>query len=215
MQQAPASEFVYNEEWLKLQPTECGERALMGVFAHIGFPHTLLDLGCGPGHLVKLAAKLGIPSLGVDVAFEQDSYAQDHWVLLRGDLQRPLDIALRLQHLGIKANGDLFDLVLSWETGEHLPEESADIYVDTIAKHTANTLVFTAGIPGQGGDGHINCQPFEYWREKLEAKGLDYIHDVTEQLRETWKWTTGGCIWYPQNVQVFQRGGSARNQAEV
>ena len=193
-------EFEYNEEWLKLQPLECGERALLAAFAQHGLPKTLLDLGCGNGHLCKLAAKLGVLSVGIDIALDG---RQDHGLWRLGEF----DLTQRLEILDLW--GDLgdgrFDCVISWETGEHLPLAAADTYVDNIVRHVGKNLLFTAAIPGQGGDGHINCQPHKWWREKFQARGLVYLAEHTQHLRETWRWSTANCIWYPQNIQVFGR----------
>lgn len=200
----PKSKFKYTEEWLKLQPLACGETALLAVFAHLGLPKTMLDLGCGNGHLCKLAAKLGTLSVGVDIALE--GYRDNGlWKLARFDLAKRLEFPSLWASLDGAVPDGRFDLVISWETGEHLPEAAADTYVDNIARHVGRWLVFTAAEPGQGGDGHINCQPHEWWREKLEAQGLEYLPIYTERLRETWLWSTGACSWYPRNVQVFTR----------
>ncbi len=193
--QAP---FKYDQEWLERQPLECGERALLAVFAHFGLPKNMLDLGCGQGHLCKLAAKLGVLSVGLDIALEgheENGLCRLGWC----DLTLPLEIPSVWSGLP----DSRFDSVISWETGEHLPLAAAETYVDNIVRHVGKGLVFTAAELGQGGDGHINCQPHEWWREKFEARGLLYLPDATERLRETWRWSTGGCTWYPRNVQVF------------
>jgi hypothetical protein len=96
-------------------------------------------------------------------------------------------------------------LSLCIEVAEHLPCEAANQLCQNVASHTAGWLVWTAAAPDQGGDGHINCQPQEYWREKLELAGLQYQQNLTDRLRETWKWVTGPMFWLPQNVQVFAR----------
>ncbi len=200
MQEAPQAPFKYDEEWLSRQPLECGERALLAVFAHFGLPKNMLDLGCGQGHLCKLAAKLGVFSVGLDIALnghQEDGLCRLGWC----DLTTPFEITSVWSGLP----DSRFESVVSWETGEHLPLAAADTYVDNIVRHVGKGLVFTAAEPGQGGDGHINCQSHEWWREKFEARGLLYLPDPTEQLRETWRWSTGGCTWYPRNCQVFTR----------
>lgn len=195
--------FKYDQEWLSRQPLECGERALLAVFAHFGLPKNMLDLGCGQGHLCKIAAKLGVLSVGLDIALNgtwDNGLCKLGWT----DLTKPLHVA-DFHGLSEAVPDSRFESVVSWETGEHLPLAAADTYVDNIVRHVGKGLVFTAAEPGQGGDGHINCQPHEWWREKFEARGLMYLPDATERLRETWRWSTGGCTWYPRNVQVLTR----------
>jgi len=183
---------LYSPEWVEAQQytQEWSSRALLAVFAHLGLPKAMLDLGCGDGHLCWLAAQLGVLSVGVDIALPHDS-SGDNFVLRRRDLRCPLSLSRE------------FDLVISWEMGEHLPEDAADVYVESIARHVGKHLVFTAAAPDQGGEGHLNCQPQEWWRKKLRARGLLYLPAETERLRDTWAWATGPCFWYVQNVQVF------------
>ena len=57
--------------------------------------------------------------------------------------------------------GRQFDLVQSLEVAEHLPKTSAERFVQTLVTHGTRVL-FSAAIPGQGGENHINEQPLEY-----------------------------------------------------
>lgn len=180
-------DFTYDRDWLKTQTGthEWGRRALLGAMAHLGIPSSLLDVGCGDGYVVDFASALGIDAVGVDIAPDE----RDR--ILQVDLRKGFDLYRR------------FDMVLSWEVGEHLPAESSDQLVDSIVLHADRFIVFTAARVGQGGDGHLNCQPQEYWREKFEERGADYLRNATAHLVETWAWSTGPADWYPRNLQVF------------
>src|SRR3990167_999792 len=182
-------------EWFKSlgRFREWNQRALWAVFAHLGCPKSLVDFGCGDGAMVDAARGGGrILALGVEVLPAVRRF--DSGAVVR-DLREPIDL------------GRTFDMALCIETGEHMPPESAAALVDNIVRHTDHWLVFTAAAVGQGGDGHINCQPQEYLRALIEGheRGLVYVDDVTERLRETWRWATGPMFWLPQNVQVFER----------
>jgi len=194
----------YNAAWLDTQKYthEWGERALLGVFAHLGVPDTYLDLGCGDGYLVEMAARMGILSVGVDIALERDVYFPMQ-ILLKRDLATKLSLD-QMRFSQVLTAGKGYDVVTSWEVGEHLEEAAVEIYLDTVRHHTGKWLVFTAAAVGQGGEGHINCQPQEYWWERLVARGLTYCEAETDHIKETWRWATGPCFWLPQNVQVFK-----------
>jgi hypothetical protein len=58
------------------------------------------------------------------------------------------------------------------EVGEHLPEDKADVLVDTAVRHARKAVIWSAATPGQGGHEHINEQPHEYWVEKFAQRGL-------------------------------------------
>jgi 2-polyprenyl-3-methyl-5-hydroxy-6-metoxy-1,4-benzoquinol methylase len=159
-------------------------RCLQEVFALFGVPESMLDIGCGPGALVKYARGLGVNAVGFDICGGEG--------IVQADLARNLLWDMPAE------------LVLCWEVAEHLPIEAADILVGTLTRLVApgGHLVFTAAVPGQTGAGHINEQPLAYWRDKISRK-LTYSRDDTMRMRDVWRVAAGRCQWYPQNVQVF------------
>lgn len=193
-----------NTEWLKTieYTQEPNRRALLATFAILGIPRSLLDIGCGDGSLIEYASKL-IQGWwfvrGVDIVEPQNEYC------IEADLREPLITGLGSPDKRVYTLAPDFEMVVSWEVGEHLPIACSSIYADTLATFTEKWLVFTAAIPGQGGDFHINEQQPEFWRELLEERGLTYHPDLTEILRDAWKVATGPCFWLPQNLQVFER----------
>lgn len=187
----------YDESWFRSleQYRPFNETAMLAVMAHLGVPDTMLDMGCGDGEMVRTAMAQGCAAFGIErnTAVFEEGIADDLFELIfMRDLSRPLP-----------NNGHTYDLVMCLEVAEHLPESAADVFVENVASRVGKYLVFSAAAPGQGGDGHINCQPQEYWRRKFESKGLVYEADKTAQLQETWRWTTGPMFWLPQNLQVF------------
>ena len=58
-----------------------------------------------------------------------------------------------------------------------------DALVDFMTTLQAPTIVFSAAQPGQGGTGHINEQPPEYWAQRFEGRGYDLDRTQTEALR--------------------------------
>ncbi len=196
-----------SEEWFKsLEYTdEWNIRAMFAVMAILGKPKTFIDIGCGNGTVVKLMKSLetvwdqetGLPdySAGVELWLTEEMRLDAKNRFSQADLREPYE------------HGGQFEMVISWEVGEHLPEESADVYCETLARHVypGGHLVFTAAASGQGGDHHINCQPQSYWSDKLEELGLVYDAGATGKIVTAWQWATGTCSWLPQNVMVFGR----------
>jgi hypothetical protein len=154
--------------------------AVVPVIREVCQPTSVIDFGCGQGEW--LAAFEMEDVLGVDIAVHDST--------IQHDLTRPLRLKGR------------FDLALCLEVGEHLPESAADTLVDTIAFH-ADTVVFSAAVPGQEGTGHINCQPHEYWHEKFEARGYQTIDVIRPLIRHDDRVRP----WYKDNIFLHARAG--------
>lgn len=95
----------------------------------------------------------------------------------------------------IPAPAAKYDLALSLEVAEHLPESAADTFVGSLTG-LSDFVLFSAAIPGQGGRHHINEQWIEYWLALFERRdyvGLDVIRDHIWHDREI-------DTWYKQNV---------------
>ncbi len=99
-----------------------------------------------------------------------------------------------------------FDVAVSIEVAEHIEPEHADTYLNTLTK-LSDTIYLTAAPPGQAGTGHFNCQPQEYWKQKLSSKGYSYCPTITEQLKQQQKISTmKNGSYLHKNLMVFKRG---------
>ncbi len=82
---------------------------------------------------------------------------------------------------------------------EHLSPERADSFVEDLTG-LSDIVLFSAAIPGQGGEGHINEQFLSYWEEKFEKRNyklLDCIRPNIIREGDKIPW------WYKQNIVVF------------
>lgn len=147
-------------------------------------PSYVLDIGCGPGVYLLPFANKGSQVFGIDGA----SAAGE--CLRPGEFEQ-VDLRLPWLHerVALRANHDYlprlssfkFSLGLCIEVAEHLKPEFADTLVDTIVNN-CNTVYFTGARPGQGGEGHYNEQPREYWLEKFARHGF-VIHPLNGAIQ--------------------------------
>lgn len=161
--------------------------AVMERFFQVMIPESVIDFGCGEGAWLRAVTDQGVHDVvGVDCGIDttQLEFPAERYV--DHDLREPLQL------------GREFDLALCLETAEHLPKESADTLLDSIAAH-AQVVIWSAALPLQGGDGHYNEQWPEYWIERFDAR--DFF--VTGQLR--WECWNDDRIagYYRQNLLVF------------
>lgn len=159
-------------------------KVFLSIMALFGLPNSLLDIGSGSGIMTATARALGVDAIGLDLLAESPDICHD----------LSLPITLNRQ----------FDMIISLETAEHI--QNAEVFTETIAKHLApnGILIFSAAIPGQKGNGHINCQNHDYWRNKFYARGIVYSNELTAVLALIWSQTAGGlAAWLVTNLQVF------------
>lgn len=165
-------------------------RELVPILMSMLKPSSVLDVGCGTGTWLKAFDEKGITDyLGVDGGYVDRQ-------MLKIPITKFVPQDLREEwSLNRK-----FDLALSLEVAEHLPEESADRFVKILAAH-GEAIIFSAAIPGQGGQNHLNEQWPAYWQQKFERHGF-YFHDVIRPMiwaNERIEW------WYRQNIFLLTK----------
>jgi hypothetical protein len=107
-----------------------------------------------------------------------------------------------------------FDLVMSFEVGEHLPGQLANTFVERITQcldptSKIKTIYFSAAHVGQGGSGHINCQPKEYWIDLFSFHGFEVDADATEKFVTYLKqgyhmgWLVLNCVVFKPRQHSF------------
>ncbi|MBX2917509.1 MAG: class I SAM-dependent methyltransferase [Cyclobacteriaceae bacterium] len=166
-------------------------REVVPIVIDLVKPQSVADVGCGMGTWLKAFAEAGVNEyVGVD-----------------GEFVDPLMLHIPAERFVAKdlrenwSLGKKFDLVVSLEVAEHLPEAKADLFVEVLVNHAKNNILFSAAVPGQGGQNHLNEQWPEYWQKKFEKYGF-YFHDVIRPLiwnNQKIHW------WYRQNIFLVTR----------
>jgi len=88
-----------------------------------------------------------------------------------------------------------YDLCISLEVAENLPEDNAESFVDLLCQ-APDTILFGAAIKYQGGAGHINEQWQTYWIKLFQSKGYECIDCVRGAV-----WSDVSVEWwYKQNT---------------
>lgn len=148
-------------------------------------PVSVLDLGCGLGTWLKVAKDLGVKDiLGVDGSYVDRSMLKiKETEFLEFDISNPISLGRRL------------DLVICLEVAEHLPESSADSLIKSLVKH-ADVILFSAAIPGQGGQNHLNEQWPAYWQDIFQQHNFMFVDYFRPKI-----WNNENIeFWYRQNI---------------
>ena len=127
----------------------------------------MVDIGCGPGGMQKIARQLGIDWTGIDGDFT---------------LKNKQNIIIHDFSKGRLELDKNFDLAWSSEFLEHVDERYVDNYMHIFA--TAKIIVATAAIPGTPGYHHVNCKNINYWCEVFSRYGMEYDKEETLYLKK-------------------------------
>ena len=151
-------------------------------------PRSVVDLGCGLGAWLAVFKERGVEDvLGYDGPWvDRSKLLVAPGEFVGADLRDPLEVDRR------------FDLAICLEVAHVLEPECAAPIVATLA-HAAPVVVFSAGIPGQGGSTQLNEQWPEYWAGLFAQHG----YAASDPFRfALWnepdvKW------WFAQNMLAF------------
>lgn len=162
------------------------------VYKYFG-PKRIIDIGCGPGHLMNALRQYGIDTFGVDISKEairrsrEKGLAVSFFDLTRSDLILP---------------GIPYDLAISCEVAEHLEERFARTFVEKLTG-AANVIFMTAAEPSQGGLYHYNEQPNEYWIALMREYGFELDNNATEYARKAVR--VRDVVGYLHNPMIFKK----------
>jgi SAM-dependent methyltransferase len=154
-----------------------------------------VDVGCGSGAYAAEAVRRGHPAVGLERSRAGRLIARRQGVDCRHfDLRKSLPTL----------DGAPFDLAFCFEVAEHLPQELGESLVDVICG-LAGKIVFSAAPPGQGGVGHINEQPAEYWHTRFAAHGFDHDQSASLAIRESFARHGIWAPWLKSNTTIYIR----------
>jgi hypothetical protein len=183
---------LYDREFQKLNRAGSLRSAnvVVPLIMEMVSPGSVVDVGCSVGAWLSSFAAAGVRDvLGLEGTPPDPELAEIEPSLIQvRDLSQPFQVDRK------------FDLALSLEVAEHLPEESAAGFIESLTR-LAPVILFSAAVPGQTGVGHVNEQWPTYWASHFSRWGyqvFDCLRDrIWRDLRVEW--------WYRQNLLLFVR----------
>jgi len=192
---------LYNSDFHRLHVSdEYQWEADFGYYLTKYFKLTsVLDIGCGVGRWISGAKNAGCTEVkGLEFGYahaEPFVFENVKSSVSFGDASKTMEL------------GRKYDCAWSFEVAEHVPAEFAPTFVKNLNEHAERWVLFSAAYPGQGGRGHINEQPKEYWINLFSAdKNLVYRPDVAEDLIRANRYLKLGVFSYlEKNLLVFEK----------
>jgi len=163
-------------------------QVMIGVLQPWLKARSVVDLGSGRGVWLGEWVQAGVSDVA---AVDGDYVDRDRLAVLKdqfhaGDLTKPVDLGRR------------FDLAQSLEVGEHLPESASRTLVESLTRHS-DRILFSAAVPGQGGEFHINEKPLSFWQDLFTSHGYTAFDCVRPQLKAS----AGVEPWYRYNTVFY------------
>ena len=153
--------------------------------------NSLLDVGGGAGAWAAAFKSNGVAEVRV-----QDSISACGHLLV--DRKEFVDFDFR----GGFPEAEAVDIVICLEVAEHLPVGKEEALVDYLTACSERVL-FSAAVPGQGGVGHINCRPHDFWLELFQKRGYTVYDSIRPQILNKIEIP----YWYRQNLFYLEKAG--------
>ncbi|HET8899510.1 MAG TPA: methyltransferase domain-containing protein [Rhodanobacteraceae bacterium] len=185
------SDHVYDADFMAYTAASATRSAdaVISQLAGVLPIRSVLDVGCARGAWLARWQVAGVADItGVD-----GDYVDRKHLLIPAERFNARDLASAFDL------GRRFDLVQTLEVAEHIAADHADTFVTNLVHHASGLLLFSAAPPGQGGEFHVNEQPYDYWRNKLAAHG--YL--PFDCLRPTLTGRTDVSAWYRYNTLLY------------
>ncbi|WP_282021316.1 methyltransferase domain-containing protein [Ruegeria faecimaris] len=162
---------------------------------------SVVDFGCGRGVWLSEWQAAGCKDIaGVDGDYvDRDKLAIPAEAFIGADLSKPVEL------------GRQFDLAQSLEVGEHLPHDASASLVQSLTTHS-DLVLFSAAVPGQGGEFHINEQRLSFWQGLFAERG----YTAYDCLRPEMFGDQSIEPWYRYNSVLYaNQSGAARLSQDV
>lgn len=154
-------------------------------------PISIVDFGCGEGRWL-IEAKRKDPN--IEVLGLDGNYVNRDRLLISQDEFIGVDLREKIK-LTKK-----YDLAISTEVAEHIEKEYADIFIDNLTR-ASDCILFSAAVPGQGGEHHVNEQWQSYWVKKFKSQNYEPDFSIRNYF---WNNNYINC-WRKQNLLMFFR----------
>ena len=189
----------YTADWYRWnkENARSSARVIVPLVLELVQPKSVIDVGCGTGEWLSVFKEHGVEDIcGVDGAYVSRELLEiPEERFIPANLEQPLRINRK------------FDLIVTLEVAQALPNESAKTFVDSLTG-LGPVVLFASPIPHQGGEKHITQEWPEYWAKLFLNKGyvvVDWLRRKIwdhEEVRE----------YYAQNTIMFVEQKYLENQ---
>ena len=158
--------------------------------------NSIVDVGCGVGTWLKIACTQY--NFKTMVGLDGD-YVPRQYLQIEEKCFMPTNLEDYCVEKVIKCgNVTKFDIAICLEVAEHIERRNARKFVHNLCR-LSDIVVFSAAIPKQGGNAHINEQRLSYWVKLFEENNYQLYDLIRSEI-----WNDKNIpVWYRSNVVIF------------
>jgi len=146
---------MYEKEYFeKIKKYETHDKHLRRWYKRVKGCKTLLDVGCGNGYLVQYLRERGIKALGLDFS---EFAGTTTGYFIQHDATN-----------GLPFDDETFDVVISSDFFEHLPEDKIDFVRDEMLRVGKRVIALINYKKEKIDNTHLTIKPKEWWVDKLK-----------------------------------------------
>jgi len=182
--------ILYTDSFFDLQAQNSldSARVVVPIVIELLEPVSVLDVGCGRGAWLRAFRENKVAVLrGLD-----GDYVDRSKLYIDPECFTPVDLN---EPFRIKEN---YDLAVCLEVAEHISAKRSRSLISSLTD-AAPVVLFSAAVPGQRGQGHVNLQWLNYWRGLFAQKYYRMFDPIRPRIRDD----LGVSWWYRQNMVVF------------
>lgn len=138
---------------------------------------SVVDLGCSIGTFLEPFYNDGKIVKGYEYCFEES----------KNGIEKTPGLINHIEFGDVTKDiisDEKYDCATTIEVAEHIPMEYSEKLVQNLVKLSKGFIVFTAAPPGQGGTGHINCQPKQFWIDIFKKYNYEFNSIETDKIRQ-------------------------------
>lgn len=183
--------YTYDESFINYTAgsSEYAARRIVPYLCKSAPIFSVLDIGCAAGTWLRVWQEKNAANVcGIDGDYISPSALEiPKECFIPANLSKPVDL------------GKKFDLVQSLEVAEHIQPEASAAFVETIVRHSKGIVAFSAAVPGQGGEYHVNERPLEFWRDLF----LSHDYHAFDFIRPRIQGDKRISFWYRFNILMY------------
>lgn len=135
-------------------------------------PKSVIELGCGPGPMVEFFCDMKVPQV---VGMDLNEHFKEYFTKRNPHYDRNFILG---SFLDLEIDG-IFDLCISIEVFEHIPQEHLQPFIEKMADHFR--VLYFSSTPYRSNQkfdhewGHCNVKTWEMWRKLFEDNGFQFV----------------------------------------